>query len=44
MMVYFYKIDKLSDDKALSSRLRLMYKDLMEMRAKGWKFSIEAPC
>ena len=41
MMVYFGKIDKLSDDKALSSRLRFMYKDLIEMRSKGWKLRRE---
>lgn len=41
MKVYFGKIDKLSDDKALSSRLRFMYKDLIEMRSKGWKLRRE---
>ncbi len=41
MAVYFGKIDRLSDDKALSSRLRFMYKDLLEMRSKGWKLRRE---
>jgi SAM-dependent methyltransferase len=41
MMVYFSKIEKISDDKALSSRLRFMYKDLIEMRSKGWKLRRE---
>ena len=41
MTVYFGKIDRLSDDKDLSSRLRFMYKDLIEMRSKGWKLRRE---
>ena len=41
MKVYFDKIRLLSDDKTLSSRSRFMYKDLLEMRAKGWKLRRE---
>lgn len=41
MRVYFSKIEKLSDDKTLSSRSRFMYKDLIEMRSKGWKLRRE---
>lgn len=38
MQNYFQKISALSDDtKNLSSRSRFMYKDLIEMRAKGWQ-------
>jgi translation initiation factor 4G len=41
MKVYFTKMDRLSNDKALSSRLRFMYKDLIEMRHKGWQLRRE---
>ena len=41
MKVYFDKIMQLSDDKSLSSRSRFMYKDLLEMRTKGWKLRRE---
>ena len=41
MKVYFNKMDRLSNDKALSSRLRFMYKDLIEMRHKGWQLRRE---
>lgn len=41
MSVYFKKIETMSDDKDLSSRSRFMYKDLIEMRSKGWKFRRE---
>jgi hypothetical protein len=37
MRIYFDKIVQLSNDKSLSSRSRLMYKDLLEMRSKRWK-------
>jgi hypothetical protein len=36
MTVYLGNIGKLSDDKALSSRLRFMYKELIEMRFMGY--------
>ena len=41
MKFYFDKIVQLSNDKSLSSRSRFMYKDLIEMRAKGWKLRRE---
>jgi len=41
MRIYFGKISTLSDDMALSSRYRFMYKDLMEQRSKGWKLRRE---
>jgi len=41
MRIYFGKIDTLSDDNTLSSRSRFMYKDLIEMRTKGWKLRRE---
>lgn len=41
MRVYFGKILTLSDDKSLGQRSRFMYKDLIEMRQKGWKLRRE---
>jgi len=41
MREYFSKIEALSEDKSLSSRSRFMYKDLLEMRSKGWKLRRE---
>jgi translation initiation factor 4G len=41
MKIYFDRINQLSDDKSLSSRARFMYKDLLEMKAKGWKLRRE---
>lgn len=41
MKYYFDKIAKLSDDMSLPSRSRFMYKDLLEMRANGWKLRRE---
>jgi len=41
MRMYFDKIEALSEDKSLSSRSRFMYKDLIEMRQKGWKLRRE---
>jgi len=37
MRVYFNKIENLSNDNSLSTRPRFMYKDLIEMRDKGWQ-------
>jgi translation initiation factor 4G len=36
MKVCFDKISRLSNDKALPSRSRFMYKDLLELRANNW--------
>lgn len=41
MRIYFAKISTLSDDETLNSRPRFMYKDLIEMRSKGWKLRRE---
>ena len=37
MRVYFNKIENLSNDKSIGTRPRFMYKDLIEMRDKGWQ-------
>ena len=36
MSVCFIKMKKFSEDKNLSSRVRFMYKDLIELRDHGW--------
>ncbi|KAL7519993.1 hypothetical protein ACHAWX_004749, partial [Stephanocyclus meneghinianus] len=36
MSIYFNKIATLSNDKTHNSRIRLMYKNLIEIRARGW--------
>jgi len=41
MAFYFKKIQQLSEDTTLSSRLRFAYSDLIDMRANGWKLRRE---
>ncbi len=41
MTFYFRKIQQLSEDTTLSSRLRFAYSDLIDMRANGWKLRRE---
>lgn len=41
MRIYFGKIDQLSDDTKIGFRYRCLYKDLIEMRSKGWKLRRE---
>lgn len=41
MLFYFRKIQQLSEDTTLSSRLRFAYSDLIDMRANGWKLRRE---
>ncbi|KAL7485405.1 hypothetical protein ACHAW6_011005 [Cyclotella cf. meneghiniana] len=36
MSIYFNKIATLSNDKTHNSRIRFMYKNLIEIRARGW--------
>merc|ERR1719469_352623 len=37
MTYYFNKMKRMSNDKRLNSRVRFMYKDLMELRNNNWK-------
>merc|ERR1711971_31806 len=36
MSVCFNKMDRFSNDKSLVSRIRFMYKDLIELRSNNW--------
>ena len=41
MRIYFDKINTLSKDTTLSSGIRFMYDDLIEMRSRHWRFKYE---
>jgi hypothetical protein len=40
MRIYFDKITTLSKDKTRSSRIRFMYKNLIDIRARGWRWTL----
>jgi translation initiation factor 4G len=35
--LYFAEIEKVSDDKSLSSRVRFLLKDVVDLRKSAWK-------